>query len=111
MSARYEQKIVVSPKIGHFDRASAMHWIQAVPYNISAHCKIGPILSRRVQPQRAVRQARDYHRLGYTDITITEVQTGQVYDANSLAATIRERLAAIPDQAASGAAPTKSTFA
>jgi hypothetical protein len=54
------------------------------------------ILSRRVQPRRAVKQARDYHRLGYTEIAITDVQTGQVYDANSLAAMIQERLAADP---------------
>jgi hypothetical protein len=57
-----------------------------MPYNISARCEIGPILSRRVQPQRAVRQARDYRKLGYTDIAILDVRTGDVYDADSLAA-------------------------
>jgi hypothetical protein len=67
-----------------------------MPFNISARCEIGPILSRRVQPQRAVKQARDYRKLGYADITITDVLTGEVYDANGLAAVIQARLAAKP---------------
>jgi len=62
-----------------------------MPYNISAHCEIGPILSRRVQPQRAVKQARDYRKLGYTEIAIIDVQTGEVYDANSLAAIVQAK--------------------
>ncbi len=60
-----------------------------MPYNISAQCEIGRILSRRVQPQRAVRQARDYRKLGYTDIAIIDVATGEIYDANSLAAIVQ----------------------
>ncbi len=62
-------------------------------YNISASCEIGPILSRRVQPQRAVKQARDYRKLGYTDIKIIDVETGDVYDAATLAAIVQARLA------------------
>ena len=64
-----------------------------MPYNIAASCEIGPILSRRIQPQRAVKQARDYRRMGYTDISIIDVDTGDVYDANGLAALVQARLA------------------
>jgi hypothetical protein len=38
-----------------------------------------------------VRQARDYRKLGYTEITITDVETGEVYDANSLAAIVQAK--------------------
>jgi len=65
-----------------------------MPYNISARCEIGPILSRRVHPQRAVKQARDYRKMGYGEIAITDVRTGEVYDANGLAAIVQARLAA-----------------
>jgi hypothetical protein len=65
-----------------------------MPFNISAQCRIGPIVSRRLQPQRAVKQARDYRKLGYTDVVITDVESGDVYDANGLAAIIQARLAA-----------------
>jgi hypothetical protein len=68
-----------------------------MPYTISARCAIGPILSRRTQPQRAVKQARDYRKLGYADIKITDLQTGDVYDANSLAATLQAPPAKSPD--------------
>jgi hypothetical protein len=64
-----------------------------MPYNISAKCMIGPIISRRVQPQRAVKQARDYRKLGYTDVIIIDVETGDVYDAATLAAIVQAQLA------------------
>jgi hypothetical protein len=64
-----------------------------MPYNISASCSIGPILSRRIQPQRAVKQARDYRKLGYTNIKITDVDTGETYDAAALAAIVQAQLA------------------
>ncbi len=62
-------------------------------YNISASCSIGPIPSRRIQPERALRQARDYRKLGYIDIKITDVETGAVYDAATLAAIVQAQLA------------------
>ena len=66
---------------------AARYWV-AMPYNISATSPIGPILSRRNMPRRAVKQARDYRRLGYTNIRITDVGTGEVYEVAQLAATL-----------------------
>jgi hypothetical protein len=54
-------------------------------YNILATCDVGPIISHRVQPGRAVKQARDYRKRGYTEIRIVELDTGHVFDADGLA--------------------------
>jgi hypothetical protein len=67
-------------------------------YNISALSGIGPILSRRVQPQRAVKQARDYARLGYTAVQIVDVETGETHNAAGLAAIIQAKAAIEPKQ-------------
>jgi hypothetical protein len=58
-------------------------------YNISAISVVGPIVSRRNTPQRAVKQARDYRLRGFTDIKITNVETGESYDAAGLAAIVQ----------------------
>ncbi len=58
-------------------------------YNIHATCDIGPIVSRRVVAQRAVKQARDYRRLGYANIWIVDVLTGQQFDTQTLAAMLQ----------------------
>ena len=56
-----------------------------MPYNISATADIGPILSRRNQPRRALAQARAYQRRGYQDVRILDVETGEVFDVRSFA--------------------------
>ncbi len=67
-----------------------------MPYNILATCPIGRIMSRRVRPQRAVKQARLYRRLGYTDISIVDVETGRAYGVAELAAWIAAESPAMP---------------
>jgi len=54
-------------------------------YNIHAECEIGAIVTRRVLAQRAVKQAREYRRRGFTQIRIVEVESGKVFDVQSLA--------------------------
>jgi hypothetical protein len=64
-----------------------------VPYNIHANCEIERIVSRRNLAQRAVKQARDYRKLGYTSVSIVDVDTGESYDAATLAAMIQAKAA------------------
>lgn len=64
-----------------------------MPYNIAATSPIGPIVSRRIAPQRAVKQARDYRRLGYSDISILDVESGEVYGVAQFAAILEARAA------------------
>jgi hypothetical protein len=56
-----------------------------MPYNILATCGIGRIMSRRVQPGRAVKQAREYRRRGFTDIRIVDVETQEEFEVAALA--------------------------
>ncbi len=62
-----------------------------MPYNIHASCEIGRIVSRRNVAQRAVKQARDYRKLGYTSVKIVDLDTGESFDAATLAATIQAK--------------------
>jgi len=62
-------------------------------HNIHADCEIGRIVSRRNVAQRAVKQARDYRKLGYTSVSIVDVDTGESYDAANLAAMIQAKAA------------------
>jgi hypothetical protein len=63
-------------------------------YNISATSVIGPIVSRRTVPQRALKQARDYRMRGFTDIKIINVETGEVHEPAALAAIVQAQLPA-----------------
>jgi hypothetical protein len=62
-----------------------------VPFTIHATCQLGEIVSRRIKPQRAVKQARDYQKLGYAAIRIVDTETGAVYSASSLAELVQRQ--------------------